>query len=128
MIVIAAYVNLIPFVIAGSMLYQIEQQDQPELFSSISDVLSDEVTFTTIGYGDVAPVMPLSYLYGDCRRSRHRNGFTPGVNSRHRIHLGSECLGSIMPALWGGYRRIECLSSYTAKAQSRVDNRFYHAR
>lgn len=46
--------------IAASMMYYIENEAQPEAFSSIPEAMWWAiVTFSTVGYGDVSPITPL---------------------------------------------------------------------
>lgn len=52
--------NAMLLVIASSMMYYIEHQQQPEAFSSIPATFWwGVITLTTVGYGDVTPVTPL---------------------------------------------------------------------
>lgn len=52
-------------VIASSMMYFIENEAQPEKFSSIPETMWWGVaTLTTVGYGDVYPITPLGQLFG----------------------------------------------------------------
>ena len=52
-------------VIASSMMYFIENEAQPEKFSSIPETMWWGVaTLTTVGYGDVYPVTPFGQLFG----------------------------------------------------------------
>lgn len=50
--------------LAASLLYQIEHQRQPEVFSSVPTTFWwATVTFNTIGYGDMVPLTPLGRLF-----------------------------------------------------------------
>ncbi|MEL6561414.1 MAG: ion transporter [Bacteroidota bacterium] len=52
-------------VIASSMMYFIENEAQPEKFSSIPETMWWGVaTLTTVGYGDVYPITPFGQLFG----------------------------------------------------------------
>ena len=52
-------------VIASSMMFFIENEAQPDKFSSIPETMWWGVaTLTTVGYGDVYPVTPFGQLFG----------------------------------------------------------------
>ncbi|MEL7222708.1 MAG: ion transporter [Bacteroidota bacterium] len=52
-------------VVASSMMYFIENEAQPDKFSSIPETMWWGVaTLTTVGYGDVFPVTPFGQLFG----------------------------------------------------------------
>lgn len=52
-------------VVASSIMYFLEHDAQPEVFSSIPATLWwGVVTLTTVGYGDVYPVTPLGKIFG----------------------------------------------------------------
>jgi voltage-gated potassium channel len=56
-LVVAAVMNLILLVLSSSIMYQLEHEAQPELFSSIPATLWwGAMTLTTVGYGDMYPV------------------------------------------------------------------------
>nr|ABC70100.1 ion transport protein [Haloquadratum walsbyi] len=56
-LVVAAAMNLILLVLSSSIMYQLEHNAQPELFSSIPATLWwGAMTLTTVGYGDMYPV------------------------------------------------------------------------
>jgi voltage-gated potassium channel len=56
-LVIAAGLNTILLVLASSVMYQLEHQAQPDLFTSIPATLWwGAMTLTTVGYGDMYPV------------------------------------------------------------------------
>jgi voltage-gated potassium channel len=56
-LVVAAAMNVILLVLSSSVMYQLEHQAQPELFSSIPATLWwGAMTLTTVGYGDMFPV------------------------------------------------------------------------
>lgn len=62
---IAISATLILVVVASSMMYFVEQEAQPEAFSSIPAALWwGVVTLTTVGYGDVYPVTPVGKVLG----------------------------------------------------------------
>ena len=56
-LVVAAAMNLILLVLSSSVMYQLEHEAQPQLFSSIPATLWwGAMTLTTVGYGDMYPV------------------------------------------------------------------------
>ncbi len=64
-LIAAILVLLIMLVISASGIYLLENDVQPEAFSSIPDAMWWAiVTLTTVGYGDVAPITPLGKLFG----------------------------------------------------------------
>jgi voltage-gated potassium channel len=64
-LVIAMFANTLLLVVASSAMYFIEQDAQPEAFSSIPEAMWWGVaTLTTVGYGDVAPITPLGQFVG----------------------------------------------------------------
>jgi voltage-gated potassium channel len=64
-LVVAAAMNLILLVLASAVMYQLEHEAQPELFSSIPATLWwGAMTLTTVGYGDMYPVTRWGQLAG----------------------------------------------------------------
>ena len=64
-LVAAVIVLLVMLVLASSVMYYVERDAQPDVFSSIPAAMWWGVaTFTTVGYGDVYPVTPLGKLAG----------------------------------------------------------------
>jgi voltage-gated potassium channel len=64
-LVIAMFANTLLLVVASSAMYFIEQDAQPDAFSSIPEAMWWGVaTLTTVGYGDVAPITPLGQFVG----------------------------------------------------------------
>ena len=52
-------------ILSSSMMYYIEHEAQPDVFTSIPATLWWGVaTLTTVGYGDVYPITPLGKLLG----------------------------------------------------------------
>ena len=64
-LVISVFTVLILLVIASSLMYFVENEAQPESFSSIPAAMWWGVaTLTTVGYGDVYPITPIGKLLG----------------------------------------------------------------
>ncbi len=64
-LVIAVFITLILLIISSSLMYFVENQAQPESFSSIPEAMWWGVaTLTTVGYGDVYPVTPVGRFLG----------------------------------------------------------------
>lgn len=64
-LLITLFVVSILLVIASSLMYFVENQAQPEVFSSIPAAMWWGVaTLTTVGYGDVFPITPVGKLLG----------------------------------------------------------------
>ena len=62
---VAGFAVVILLVIASSFMYYIENQAQPEAFSSIPAAMWWGIaTLTTVGYGDVYPVTPAGKIVG----------------------------------------------------------------
>ena len=62
---LAFFVLFIVLVIASTMMYYVERDAQPEVFSSIpASMWWGVVTLTTIGYGDTVPITPLGRAIG----------------------------------------------------------------
>ncbi len=62
---ITAFMIFILLIISSSLMYFVERDVQPELFSSIPDAMWWGVaTLTTVGYGDVYPVTKVGKLIG----------------------------------------------------------------
>jgi len=62
---VTLFILLILLVISASLMYFIENQAQPDVFSSILDAIWwSVVTLTTVGYGDVYPITPIGKLLG----------------------------------------------------------------
>ena len=56
---------MILLVFASSLMYEVERDAQPKLFSSIPAAMWwGVITLTTIGYGDIYPVTPLGRIIG----------------------------------------------------------------
>jgi len=64
-LVITAAVGAILLVLASSLMYYVEHENQPEVFSSIpASMWWGVATLTTVGYGDVYPVTILGKMLG----------------------------------------------------------------
>ena len=64
-IVMAMFVLLLLLLIASSLMYYVEHDAQPEVFSSIPATMWwGVVTLTTVGYGDVFPVTGIGKVLG----------------------------------------------------------------
>ncbi|MFQ5707476.1 MAG: ion transporter [bacterium] len=64
-LVITVFAVFILLIFASSMMYFIESQAQPEVFSSIpASMWWGVATLTTVGYGDVYPITPFGKLLG----------------------------------------------------------------
>lgn len=64
-IVIAVFFEIVLLVIASTLIYFVENEAQPEKFSSIPAAMWWGIaTLTTVGYGDVYPVTPAGKLLG----------------------------------------------------------------
>lgn len=62
---LAFFVLFIVLVLASTMMYYVERDAQPEVFSSIpASMWWGVVTLTTIGYGDTVPITPLGRAIG----------------------------------------------------------------
>ena len=61
----ALYLFCIALFVSSSLMYIVENQAQPEHFSSIPTTMWwSPITLTTVGYGDVSPVTPVGKLVG----------------------------------------------------------------
>ena len=59
------FATLILLVISSSMVYEAENEAQPEAFANIPDAMWwGVVTLTTVGYGDIYPVTPIGKIIG----------------------------------------------------------------
>ncbi|HUS76181.1 MAG TPA: ion transporter [Methanothrix sp.] len=59
------FATLILLVISSSMVYEVENAVQPEVFANIPDAMWwGVVTLTTVGYGDIYPVTPIGKVIG----------------------------------------------------------------
>jgi len=61
----AVYIFTIALFMASALMYIVEQDAQPEKFSSIPESMWWAlITLTTVGYGDVSPITPLGKIIG----------------------------------------------------------------
>jgi voltage-gated potassium channel len=59
------FATLILLVVSSSMVYEAENEVQPEAFANIPDAMWwGVVTLTTVGYGDIYPVTPIGKIIG----------------------------------------------------------------
>ncbi len=64
-LVITLTIVLVMLILASSMMYYLENEAQPENFSSIPETMWWGVaTITTVGYGDVYPITPIGKVLG----------------------------------------------------------------
>ncbi|MCR9250146.1 MAG: ion transporter [bacterium] len=64
-LVISVTIVIIMLIISSSLMYYVENEAQPEAFTSIPATMWWGVaTLTTVGYGDVYPITPLGRLLG----------------------------------------------------------------
>ncbi len=64
-LMISLFTLLILLVFSSSMVYYVEHESQPEVFSSIPAAMWwGVVTLTTVGYGDVYPITPVGKFIG----------------------------------------------------------------
>ncbi len=64
-LIVTAVLIFLLLIFASSAMYAVENEAQPDKFSSIPETLWwGVVTLTTIGYGDVYPITPLGKLIG----------------------------------------------------------------
>ncbi len=64
-LIIVFFIVVILLVISSSLLYYVENETQPEIFSSIpASMWWGVAALTTVGYGDVYPVTPLGKFLG----------------------------------------------------------------
>jgi len=91
---------LVLLVISSSLMYYIEHDSQPKLFSSIPSTMWWSVsTLTTVGYGDMVPITPFGKLLSACiamlgiamfalPAALLSSGFTEQIkNQRRRQHI-----------------------------------------
>lgn len=61
----ASYLFLIALFMSSAMMYIVENQAQPDKFSSIPQTMWwSLITLTTVGYGDVSPITPAGQVIG----------------------------------------------------------------
>ncbi len=64
-LIVAVFVNAMLLIVVSSAMYYIENQAQPETFSSIPQAMWwGVITLTTVGYGNTVPVTPLGQVLG----------------------------------------------------------------
>lgn len=64
-LLVAVFTVTMMLLVASSLMYSIENEAQPDKFSSIPAAMWWAIaTFTTVGYGDVTPITPLGKLLG----------------------------------------------------------------
>lgn len=64
-LLISLFICLILLIISSSLMYFVEHEAQPEMFSSIPATMWWGVsTLTTVGYGDVYPITPIGKFFG----------------------------------------------------------------
>lgn len=64
-LVISLIFTLFLLLIASTLMYYVENEVQPDVFSSIPHTMWWGIaTLTTVGYGDVYPITPLGHLLG----------------------------------------------------------------
>lgn len=91
---------LVLLVLSSSLMYYIEHDSQPQLFSSIPATMWWSVsTLTTVGYGDMVPITPFGKLLSACiamlgiamfalPAALLSSGFTEHIkNQRRRQHI-----------------------------------------
>ena len=97
-------------IVSSSLMYYIEHNSQPELFSSIPASMWWSVsTLTTVGYGDMVPITPFGKLLSACiamlgiamfalPAALLSSGFTEQIkiqSKRNNIHTCPHCLEKI---------------------------------
>jgi len=64
-LVAALFILFILLIVSSSLLYYVENQAQPDKFSSIpASMWWGVVTLTTVGYGDIFPITPIGKFLG----------------------------------------------------------------
>jgi voltage-gated potassium channel len=64
-LVAAVFILFILLIVSSSLLYYVENEAQPDKFSSIpASMWWGVVTLTTVGYGDIFPITPLGKFLG----------------------------------------------------------------
>jgi len=64
-LVAALMILLVLLVVTSSLMYQVEHETQPQVFSSVFAAMWWSVsTLTTVGYGDAYPITPLGKVLG----------------------------------------------------------------